>query len=135
MADSADPILSFDREGETLRIRLPSEVADWETCCEVIGQLHGLMDEQPPRILSVDLAEVLHMQSELLGVLVTFARDITAAGGHVELLNCPKPLREVLRVTRVASLFRIAPQAPAGDAPPTTASQADDDPPTHETML
>lgn len=132
MADADDPILPFHRDGETLHIRLPSEVADWETCREVIQQLRSLMEPHAPQVLSVDLAEVLHMQSELLGVLVTIARDTSAAGGYVQLINCPKPLREVLRVTRVESLFRIAPPTPPGES--ASRSQSDDAP-TQDTML
>ncbi|RMG41142.1 MAG: anti-sigma factor antagonist [Planctomycetota bacterium] len=130
MASGGGPVLSFELRQDVLYVRLPAEVADWETAREAVQQLQSLVRTHSPNALAVDLQEVLHMQSELLGVLVAIARDAVAAGGYVELQNCPKALREVLRVTRVQSLFRMpdaAPQPSRPDAPPSAADAAPDE--------
>jgi anti-sigma B factor antagonist len=57
-----------------------------------------------PRIV-LDLAELTHMDSTGLGTLVRLYVSAKSAGSSLELINVGKPIRQLLGITHVLSVF------------------------------
>ncbi len=78
----------------------------------VIGQTETLRDavESLPRMSSVilDLSRVTLMDAHGLGVLLQLREQSHAQGGGFQIVNANRTLREILRITRLDSVFQVS---------------------------
>lgn len=75
----------------------PSQI---EECREEIAELLRLHNG---KALAIDLSDVQYIPSVILGMLAS----LTRLGTEVHLYNVSPEVREVLKVTRIGSLFRV----------------------------
>jgi len=76
---------------------------------EAIGKdLFALVDEQAQRKIILDFAEVRHLTSSMLGVLVTLHQKSQKIKGRVILCGLQPKLMEIFKVTRLDSLLQFA---------------------------
>ena len=78
----------------------------------VIGQTETLRNtvESLPRMSSVilDLSRVTLMDAHGLGVMLQLREESHAKGGGFQLVNVNRPLREILQITRLDSVFQVS---------------------------
>ena len=77
----------------------------------VIGETDGLQDviqDLPPaRTVILDLSHVSLVDAHGLGVLLQLREQAQARDMQFELINISAPLRDVLHITRLDSVFQI----------------------------
>lgn len=107
VAGSLDPnLLTFVRDGSRVIVGFNSKDVPDEVC--VAGyrdQLLKVVQESACKVLTFDLTGIKILPSGMLGLLVTLRNR----GQAVELLNPSVDIQEVLRVTRLLTLFSIRP--------------------------
>ena len=107
VAGSVDPtLLTFARDGSRVIVGFNSKDVPDEVC--VAGyrdQLLNIVRESGCQVLTFDLTGIKILPSGMLGLLVTMRNR----GQVVELLNPSVDIQEVLRVTRLLTLFNIRP--------------------------
>jgi anti-anti-sigma factor len=67
---------------------------------------------QPTRTIVLDLAEVETIDAAGIGALVS----LQAAGFYLKLTNPTAPVREILRLTKLNSIFEVSPGLPVSEA-------------------
>ena len=76
---------------------------------DAIGKdLMALVDEQAQRKIILDFAEVRHLTSSMLGVLITLHQKSSKIRGKVVIIALQDSLMEVFRGTRLDSLLLFA---------------------------
>jgi hypothetical protein len=107
VAGSVDPnLLTFVRDGSRMIVGFNCKDVPDEVC--VAGyrnQLLKTLQESDCKTLTFDLTGIKILPSGMLGVLVTMKNR----GQAIELLNPSADIQDVLRVTRLISLFSIRP--------------------------
>jgi hypothetical protein len=107
VAGSVDPnLLTFVRDGSRVIVGFNSTDVPDEVC--VAGyreQLLKIVQESGCKVLTFDLTGIRILPSGMLGLLVTLKNR----GQAIELLNPSVDIQEVLRVTRLLTLFSIRP--------------------------
>lgn len=78
----------------------------------VVGEtevLHDVIQTLPPASsVIVDLSQVTHVDAHGLGMMLQLREQAQARGMRFELTNIRQPLRELLRITRLDSVFQSA---------------------------
>lgn len=82
---------------DSLRNMLTGE---WETQLESALTEPG-PDQQPPRKLAIDFADLASCNSEMIAGLIRLQKQVTARGGRIRLCGLNKIIRDVFRVTRL----------------------------------
>jgi hypothetical protein len=107
VAGSVDPnLLTFVRDGSRVIVGFNSKDVPDEVC--VAGyrdQLLKIVQESGCNVLTFDLTGIRIIPSGMLGLLVTMKNR----GQAIEILNPSVDIQEVLRVTRLLTLFSIRP--------------------------
>ncbi|HKN82312.1 MAG TPA: STAS domain-containing protein [Pyrinomonadaceae bacterium] len=80
----------------------------------VVGEtevLHDTVHNLPPASsLILDLSNVTMMDAHGLGVMLQLREEAQARGMRIEFANVSEPLRQLLRITRLDTVFRIEPR-------------------------
>ena len=83
----------------------------------VVGEtevLHGTVQNLPPaNLLILDLSQVTLMDAHGLGVMLQLREQAQARGMHFEFANVSESLRQLLRITRLDTVFRTNSRAEA----------------------
>src|SRR5688572_28799280 len=79
----------------------PIVIGETETLCDVVQTL------PPASSVVLDLSHVTMVDAHGLGVLLQLREQAKARDMRFELMNPSHPLREVLRITRLDSVFQI----------------------------
>ena len=90
----------------TSRLNLSGEL-DAHSAPDIRRQLHALIDEGP-EILVVDLERATFLDSTILGLLVGGLRRMREAGGELELVYPPQPVRRIFEFTGLEQVFPAA---------------------------
>ena len=102
----ADPnLLRIDRHGDAIvigfnRVDIPDEVC----IAGYRDQLFEVLDRNPDcKALTFDVTGIKLLPSGMLGLLASLKKRV----GDIEILNPSRDVHEVLRVTRLTTLFKI----------------------------
>jgi anti-sigma B factor antagonist len=77
--------------------------------------VHDLVEQDRNKII-LNLGRVTHIDSSGIGVLVRVLTTVRSKGGQLKLVNVSLPVTEILRITRLASLFDVANDESSGVA-------------------
>ncbi len=84
-----------------------NKVLDEANIAEIGSRLNGLIDESAkPRVL-LDFANVEHLSSAALGMLINANNRIREKNGQLRLANIRSQIMEVFKITKLDSLFKI----------------------------
>src|SRR5438552_18159526 len=86
-----------------------NKILDEANIAEIGSTLSTLIDEnENPKIL-LDFANVDHLSSAALGMLINVNNRIRQRNGQLRLANIKPQIREVFTITKLDKLFRIYP--------------------------
>jgi hypothetical protein len=106
VAQPADPnLLKITRDGDSLTIGFTcGDIPDEVCIAGYRDQVLHALDEHPDcGRLTFDVTQIKMLPSGMLGLLAT----VKKRGREVDILNPSKDIQEVLRVTRLNTLFKI----------------------------
>ena len=119
--------LQSRRVGDIAVVACAGRIVEGAESAALKEYLTDLLADQPDVVL--DLGEVAFIDSGGLGLLVRLLSRTRTTRGNLKLCNVPAPIAEVLRITRLATIFES--HATAADAimafyrPPATVDTAD----------
>ncbi len=87
-------------------IALDGEMVGGPDATVLTEKLHDLIDSGKNRIV-VDLACVDWMNSSGLGILIGGLTTVRNSGGELKLLNLPKKIQGLLKVTKLDRVFEV----------------------------
>ena len=77
--------------------------------------VHDLVEQNRNKII-LNLGRVTHIDSSGIGVLVRALTTVRSKGGQLKLVNVSLPVTEILKITRLASLFDVVSDETSGVA-------------------
>jgi anti-sigma B factor antagonist len=97
--------LTTEQIGETLVIAFsPSTSLEGERSASFKQSIRRLIGSGNHRIV-LDLGDVVFIDSQGLGALISALKTLRAEGGDLKLVNVPEPVRSVLQITKLARVF------------------------------
>ena len=84
-----------------------SNILDELSIARIAEELNQLVDRMGRPMLVMDFANVRHMSSSALGMLITLHKKVQARGGSLRLCNIRPAILEVFEITKLADLFKI----------------------------
>ncbi len=94
------------RVGEVIVLDLKGRARMGGTTIALHRSVRSLVDERKMQIL-LDLAGVTQIDSVGLGELIASRTSVTNRGGEFKLLNVEEPLRELMTMTKVLTVFDV----------------------------
>ena len=94
------------QKGDVMILDAEGNIVIGENVDTIRKMIHCLLAEGHRKIL-LNLAEVRWMDSKGIGELVSSLVAVNRAGGQIKLLNVRANIREVLRATKVLSIFNV----------------------------
>lgn len=76
-------------------------------------EIAGLVDGQKGTRLLISFANVEHLSSRVLGMLIKINTKVQQSGGQLRLADIEEEILDVFRITRLDKLFSIHPSAEA----------------------
>ena len=109
MAETTPP-LSVSQEKNVRIVEFTnSKILDEQNIKEIGDTLNVIVDEnENPRVL-VDFANVDHLSSAALGMLINVNNKVRQKNGQLRLANIKPQIQEVFMITKLNKLFRILP--------------------------
>jgi anti-sigma B factor antagonist len=109
MAQQVPRLKASKRNNVTIVELLDRKILDEASIAQIGGQLAGLVarDDSPNFVL--DFANVSHMSSSALGMLITLNKRIREKKGQLRLCNIQPNIHEVFVITRLNEVLRICP--------------------------
>jgi anti-sigma B factor antagonist len=109
MAETMPP-LSVSQEKNVRIVEFTnSKILDEQNIKEIGDTLNVIVDEnENPRVL-VDFANVDHLSSAALGMLINVNNKVKQRNGQLRLANIKPQIFEVFVITKLNKLFRIMP--------------------------
>jgi anti-sigma B factor antagonist len=95
--------LQSRRVGEVVVMKCRGRIVEGAACAELQEQLGRTLTDEPCIVL--DLSDVDFLDSSGLGRLVRFLSRSRAANGDLKLCGVPPRINEVLRITKLATVF------------------------------
>ncbi len=92
---------------------IQSKILDEANITEIGGQVHALVDEADKPRLLLDFANVDHLSSAALGMLINANNRIREKNGELRLCAIKRQILEVFAITKLDKLFRIYPDQAA----------------------
>jgi anti-sigma B factor antagonist len=86
-----------------------SKIIDEMNIAEIGQALTAVIDESPNPKLLLDFAQVDHLSSAALGMLINANGRIKSKNGQLRLSNIKPPIYEVFLITKLNKLFYIHP--------------------------
>ena len=106
----ADPVprLKTARQGNVAVVELvDKKILDEASINQLGEQLFALAAASPAPRLVLDFANVAHMSSSALGMLITLHKRVREKGGLLRLCNILPSIYEVFVITRLNEVFQI----------------------------
>lgn len=94
-----------DRSGQSLRIALPAEMGI--DAVEALAETFRTLKIEDKSVLSVDAAQVIHITSPGIQLLVALEKTVAARGGHVVIENRNPHLEQVFRDLALESVLGL----------------------------
>ena len=106
MEDQAGRLKTI-RQGNVAVVELVDrKILDEASITEIGEELLALAEGDSPRLV-LDFANVGHMSSSALGMLITLHKRVREKGGALRLCNIRPSIREVFEITRLNEVFGI----------------------------
>ena len=96
-----------DQENHTL-ISLSGDLLDKEASSEFYTEMENLIAEGKTHVI-FDLENMNYLNSTGLNVLINVFTKIRNAGGEAVITNIPKKVNQVLLITKLNTVFNVAP--------------------------
>lgn len=107
MAEQSPPISVIQEKGIRIVEFTDTKILDEANISEIGESLKGMIAEGPnPKIL-IDFANVDHLSSAALGMLINANNLVKQANGQLRLANIKPQIREVFVITKLDKLFKI----------------------------
>ena len=90
-----------------------SKILDEANITQIGERVNGLIDAQPKPRLLLDFANVDHLSSAALGMLINANNRIREKNGELRLCDIKRQILEVFAITKLDKLFRIYPDRDA----------------------
>jgi len=98
---------SYEKNGNTI-ITLSGKIMGGPEATEINDQIHELIDQGSKKII-IDLNEVDWMNSSGLGILIAAITTLKNNGGALSLINVSERIMNLLKITKLSSVFTIYP--------------------------
>ncbi len=95
-----------DVDGVTV-VRLSDPILDEENGAQLGEQIFRLAEGSERKQVRLDLAGVRFVSSAALGALIALNRKVQAIGGKLSLCNLNQEMKEVIRATKLDTVFDI----------------------------
>ena len=116
MEDKSPRLKLTEKDGVAVIELVDRKILDEATISEISEQLYAVAARSPrPRVV-LDFANVSHMSSSALGMLIRLHKRITEKGGALRLCNIRPSIYEVFVITRLNEVFSICADCAAGVA-------------------
>ncbi len=103
------PRLNVTAVGDIAVVELADrKILDEVNISEIGEQMNSLVAESDSPKLVVDFANVAHMSSSALGMLITLHKRIRQKEGELRLCNIQPSIYEVFVITRLNEIFEIS---------------------------
>lgn len=100
--------LTIENSEQVIRIGFLDRNILEEAAIQKIGdQVSDLIDTTPNPKLLIDFADVDHLSSAALGMLITINNRVRAKGGQLRLATIDPQIYEVFAITKLNKLFNI----------------------------
>jgi anti-anti-sigma factor len=86
-----------------------NKILDEANIKEIGDAILGLIDERDVPKLLIDFANVDHLSSAALGMLININSKVKAKNGYLRLANIRPTIRDVFVITKLDKLFKILP--------------------------
>jgi len=86
---------------------LDRNILDELSIQQIGDELSTLIESTPSPKLLVNFANVEHLSSAALGMLINLNTKIRGKGGQLRLANIAPPIQELFELTKLDKLFRI----------------------------
>ncbi len=111
--DEQGPRLKTTKQDGTLVVELgETKILDESTISKLGEELLNLASGIPEPKMVLDFANVGHMSSSVLGMLITLHKRLRERGGRLLLCNIRASIYEVFKITRLDQVFDISPDRP-----------------------
>ena len=109
MAESIPPLSVVQEKAVRVVEFTNNKILDEANIAEIGSTLNGLIDEnENPKVL-LDFANVDHLSSAALGMLINANNRVKQKNGQLRLTNIKPQIREVFTITKLDKLFKIYP--------------------------
>jgi len=113
MAEAPSHIKVVDMNGVMHVEFSDRKILDELSINEILNELVALVESQPNIKLLLNFANVDHLSSAALGMLITLNKRVADAKGKLRLANISPQIYEVFAITRLNKLFEIHDSADA----------------------
>jgi len=104
------PRLKVSAEGDVTLIELTDrKILDEFNISQIADQLHVVLSQPGGAKYVIDFANVSHMSSSALGMLITLSKRVREKKGQLRLCNIQPAIYEVFAITRLNEVFSIFP--------------------------
>lgn len=108
MAEDSSSMVQVETVGEvTIATICRTSLTDEDNLQEFGQSIQDLAAANPHSKLVLDVSELQHVTSAVLGKWIAVHRSIARAGGRMILCGAGRELNEILEATRLKSLFEI----------------------------
>jgi anti-sigma B factor antagonist len=106
--EQSGPRLSVASEDGVSVVQLADKrILDERTIAEIGEQLYAMVAESDKPRMVLDFANVAHMSSSALGMLITLHKRVREKEGNLRLCRIRPSIYEVFAITRLNEVFRI----------------------------
>jgi anti-sigma B factor antagonist len=109
MADMTSPVSVTSQQDIRIVEFTNNKILDEANIAEIGQTLMALVEENNPPRLLLDFANVDHLSSAALGMLINLNNKIKQKDGQLRLTNIKQQIYEVFVITKLDRLFRIKP--------------------------
>ena len=107
MAETS-PRMSVARSGDVVIVQLNDrKILDELSISQIGEQLNSLVVAQEQPKLVLDFANVSHMSSSALGMLITLHKRVRERNGQLRFCNIRPTIYEIFAITRLNEIFQI----------------------------
>ncbi len=112
MAESTPPISVTTQKDIRIVEFTNNKILDEGNITDIGATLKALVEEAGPPKLLLDFANVDHLSSAALGMLINVNNEVKRKDGKLRLTNIKPQIFEVFVITKLNKLFKIKPTRP-----------------------
>jgi anti-sigma B factor antagonist len=109
MSEQAPPLAVIQDKDIRIVEFTNNKILDEANIAEIGASLNGLIDENEGPRLVLDFANVDHLSSAALGMLINANNRVKQKNGQLRLTNIKPQIFEVFVITKLNKLFKIHP--------------------------
>lgn len=109
MAESIPPVSVTEQKDVRIVEFTSNKILDEANIADIGATLSNMIDERDRPKLLLDFANVDHLSSAALGMLINVNNRVKEKNGQLRLANIKPQIYEVFVITKLNKLFRILP--------------------------